>query len=83
MKPKQVHCEAVIERLADGTHCLTLQHPKHHGPWAKFKVAGGGNLLLRAVNAVYGPEHAGDADAYFHAQGMSDADAFNANTWKG
>lgn len=70
-----------IEQLEDGSIAVTLRHPKHAGQWLKFKVTAGQSLVNRAVTGVYDEECA-DADAFFEAQGMSDAQAFGKNTWK-
>ena len=82
MHTRTVPAYVDIDQIIDGTYALTLRHHKHGGQWAKFKCAGGGNLLKRAVQAVY-DNNDGDADAFFHAQGMSDAEAFDAKTWTG
>lgn len=79
---RRVGAYAEIEPLRSGAYALTLRHPRHQGQWAKFRVTSGGNLLERAVDAVYGPERAGDADAFFTAAGMSDAEAFRGSTWR-
>ena len=71
-----------IEELSDGTLALTLKHNVHRGVWAKFKIGATSTpLITRAVKAVY-ENGDGDADAYFHANGMSDEEAFNGNTWR-
>ena len=64
------------EMRNDGSAIVTLRHHKHKGQFAKFLINGGGNLIPRAVQAVYN-EGSGDADAYFHAQGMADWEAFS------
>ena len=70
-----------IEDFEDGRIIVTLRHPKHGGQWLKMQIANGGSVVTRAVEAVYGSEQAGDADAFLKAYGMSDAEAFNAETW--
>ncbi len=71
-----------IEHLADGSLAFTVKHNKHRGVWAKFKIGPTSTpLITRAIKSVY-KQGAADADAYFHANGMSDEEAFNKQTWR-
>jgi len=73
---QRVPCVITVEVGALGV-IATLTRPSTSAPFAKFLITGGGNVLQRAIHAVY-CRQAGDADAYFEAAGMSDERAFAA-----
>jgi hypothetical protein len=64
-----------FEPLEGDNAVLTLRHPKHGGQFVKIRIEGGAAVIARGIHAVY-DEQAGDADAFFLAHGMSDAEAF-------
>lgn len=67
-------------QLASGKVMLTITHPKTHCPMMQFLMEpGSGAVARRAIIAYHNGD--GDADAYFHAQGMSDDEAFSKGTW--
>lgn len=69
-----------LRETRNGKSVLEILHPKTKTPMMMFLLEPGSSAVAkRAIKAYQAGD--GDADAFFHAQGMSDAEAFS-DIWK-
>lgn len=80
MNTNQMKAIVSIHETRDGRLVMEILHPQTRTPMMMFLMeASSGAVAKRAIKAYHAGD--GDADAYFYAQGMSDAEAFS-DIWK-